>query len=227
MASAESALLSDLSTNGWCLAPSGSSPDPTQVLKTLGPLFFLNPTGAAHHDLRPYNKASARPGSMSATIGTDAQPMHTDGAHSHLTPHYLALYCLDAGEASCPTKTWSLDLGRLQREASGLLAKTQWISCDGRSEPFYCPILDVYLGSARIRFDPFCMRPLSKTNITMDEVRALLESCSRKTEHEWKTGDLLIIDNWRCLHARGFGAAWSPSRRLRRWIIGGNCGLVL
>lgn len=56
-------------------------------------------------------------------------------------------------------------------------------------------------------------------------IEGLLKSCARHFSFEWEDGALLIIDNWRRLHARGLGAESAESRRLRRWNIGENYGL--
>jgi alpha-ketoglutarate-dependent taurine dioxygenase len=70
------------------------------------------------------------------------------------------------------------------------------------------------------------MLPLRGTTDDLDQARKTIEDCSREFEIAWEPGDLLIIDNWRCLHGRGLGADRARSRRLRRWMVGANNGLV-
>jgi alpha-ketoglutarate-dependent taurine dioxygenase len=78
-----------------------------------------------------------------------------------------------------------------------------------------------------VRFDPLCLRPLSALGRRdVDNVEETLDRYSRCIVFEWITGSILILDNWRCLHARGDGAGSAPSRRLRRWYIGAQRGLV-
>jgi len=226
MALAGSDLLRRLLSNGWCVMPPGLAIAPMDFLSTLGPLLLSHATRTYHYDLRPCDKDSAPPASMSAITGTDAQPMHTDGAYYHLPPHFIALQCLEPGEAECPTHVWALDLTRLRRDGPTNLTKPDWVSRGDGHAPFYCPILEAQRGTLRIRFDPLCMRPVHRASNTADEVRKALKSCCQQVEIEWERGSLLIIDNWRCLHARGEGASQARSRRLRRWMIGVNHGLV-
>jgi alpha-ketoglutarate-dependent taurine dioxygenase len=227
MALADSELMrQQLLLDGWCVIPSALTATPKELLAGLGTLARLHPTRACHQDLRPYDKNSAPSGSMSATIGTDAQPMHTDGAYYHLPPHYIALQCLEPGEAYCPTHVWALDLARLGRESAAILTRPDWVARGGGFAPFYCPILEKQGGIMRIRFDPLCMHSALIASHALEELQKTLERCSQKVEIEWKWGSFLIVDNWRCLHARGDGAARAPARRLRRWMIGASDGLV-
>jgi hypothetical protein len=226
MALAETSLLQSLLSEGWCLVPSDLALKPTDILKNVGPLLPSRTSSRYYQDLRSYNKASAPQASMSATIGTDAQPMHTDCAYYHLPPHYIALQCLEPGEAYCPTHVWALNLMRLQKSDSAVMRRAQWLSSGGGIAPFYCSILDMQNGIVRTRFDPLCMHPVSGTSHVLVDVRKTLEDCSQQIEFGWKRGNLLIIDNWRCLHARGVGADRAPSRMLRRWLIGARDGLV-
>jgi alpha-ketoglutarate-dependent taurine dioxygenase len=222
MAWAESAQARQLSLSGWYKTPSRFGGVPTDILRTLGPPFRSHPSNTHHHDLRPYDKHLAPSGSMSATIGTDAQPMRTDGAFHHLPPRYIALQCIEPGEAYCQTHVWAVDTQKLLRESRATVTRPRWVSPGGVSRTFYSPILEIQSGKIRIRFDPLCMRPLRGTTDDLHEVRKTLEDCSQQFEVGWEPGDLLIIDNWRCLHGRGLGADQARSRRLRRWMIGTN-----
>jgi len=212
--------------DGWCLLAPRSTMTIDDVLAVLGPLASSRSIRIHCCDLRPYDKDSAPPASMSATTGTNAQPLHTDGAYCHVPPRYVALQCLEPGEARCPTLLCTLDLRMLEGERSALLTRPVWVSQGGGLARFYCPVLDRYGETLRVRFDPLCMRTRPAASHAADEVRAALERCAQEIEIEWVRGSLLLIDNWRCLHARGEGAAEAPSRRLRRWVIGANDGLV-
>ena len=86
--------------------------------------------------------------------------MHTDAAYYPLPPRYIALQCLEPGEATCPTHIWTVDLGTAGlRTAGEILTKSDWIAKGFGYAPFYCSIMDEYHGFFRLRFDPLCMRP--------------------------------------------------------------------
>jgi hypothetical protein len=110
-------MASELSHSGWYRVTTRSTKVPTDILRTLGPPFHPLLGSTDYHDLRPYDKHSAPPGSMSATMGTGAQPMHTDGAFHHLPPRYIALQCIEPGEAYCPTRLWAVDTRKRSKKA--------------------------------------------------------------------------------------------------------------
>ena len=184
-------------------------------------------TQVKFRDLIPYDRASAPRNSMSSITGKDKQPFHTDAAFDPQPPRYVVLYCLDPGEADCPTNLLSVDLASKDVACDSRLRRQFWIFRGGGNSSFYAPILEIVDGQYRLRFDPLCMRPASQDQITKMQVEALLKENSRSASVWWKRGDLLIIDNWRCLHARGKGAENTPSRLLRRWMIGAENGLVV
>ena len=55
--------------------------------------------------LRPATSAEAKPASLSAVVGLDAQPLHTDGAHLNRVPDYVLLWCTEP--SATPTHIWS------------------------------------------------------------------------------------------------------------------------
>ncbi len=191
---------------------------PRELLAHLGPFLQVRHTGLDHQDLKPLTRDEAPPRSMSAVTGTDAQPMHTDGAYYPRPPHYIAFHCIEPGEASCPTIVSPLDLARLERDRPKILAAPHWVVRGGGHGRFYCSVLECKSGQARIRFDPLCMYLASCD--ARQEAQNLLRSYAGRIEFDWESDRLLIIDNWRCLHARGAGADRAVTRQLRRWSIG-------
>lgn len=215
----------ELKTNGWLHMPSALATSPVAILSALGTV-IPSRDGLLHRDLIPLKRDSAPPASMSSKTGPGEQPMHTDAAFCLSPPRYIAFQCLEPGESSCPTNVWVLDLARLERDRPTILAGSDWVAHGGGYPPFYCSVMEVRRGEARVRFDPFCMRPICRRVDAIDEVKQALGHYSQHFSFEWKTGSMLVIDNWRCLHARGSGGEKAPSRRLRRWNIGVGYGLV-
>lgn len=58
-------------------------------------------------ELTPRTRSAARPGSLSAKVGLDQQPLHTDGAHLVRPPDVVILHA--AAPNSTPTQIVSLD----------------------------------------------------------------------------------------------------------------------
>ncbi len=172
-------------------------------------------------ELRPYSQSNAPKSSMSAIVGHSAQPMHTDAAYYPLPPRHVILSCIDAGESKCPTQLWVLNWTQLLHDRPSILTLPGWVAHGGRDSPFYCQILaSTISGNNFVRFDPLCMKPpRSETDLRAD-VTEVLKSYSQEHSFLWNNGDILIFDNWRCLHARGPGSERAPSRRLIRWMGG-------
>jgi len=163
---------------------------------------------------------------MSSLFGTDAQPMHTDRAHVPHPPRYVFLECIEQGESACSTHLWPLDCGGLLMDRPSILTHPQWVFHDGVRSPFYGSVLEIHRQSGiKIRYDSCCMKAASGCRANVEDAGAVLDRYTKRFAVEWVKGALLIIDNWRCLHARGPGSAASPSRRLRRWFTGENNGL--
>lgn len=215
----------ELKVNGWWFIPPALATTPIDILSNLGSL-IPSRKRLPYLDLVPYKKASAPHASMSAKTGEGEQPRHTDAAFCPTPPRYVAFQCLEPGESSCPTRVWALDLDRLRKDRPPALTRISWAAHGGRRPAFYCAVMDVRQLEVRIRFDPLCMRPIDGRIETVDEVSQALDSYSRAFSFEWKLGSMLIVDNWRCLHARGIGGDKAPSRKLRRWSIGADHGLV-
>jgi hypothetical protein len=197
-------MLSELRARGWCFTRPDSAMAPAAIVGALGPA-LPSRGGTGYFDLVPSRRESAPFASMSAITGTGEQPMHTDAAYHPLPPRYIALQCLEPGEASCPTHVWALDVWRLKRDRPRILTQPNWVARGGGRAPFYCSVMEVQNGEARVRFDPLCMRTLHECDQASREANEILSAYSRPFAFEWERGALLLIDNWRCLHARGRG----------------------
>lgn len=210
----------DLDSAGWSQLDLETPVDIDSIAKSLGPTITDARTGSFFTDLMPYWIESAPKESMSSTVGTAEQPLHTDGAHLCEPPRYIILFCMDPGEAPCPTHVWQIDIQQLERDWPSLLSDPNWIFDDRLNPPFYSPILQSVRNILKIRFDPCCMRPANHSGLRVTDALNELRKYTRRFAVQWNEGRAIIIDNWRCLHGRGAGSIDSPSRRLRRWYIG-------
>lgn len=212
-------------STGWTLIPADEVGEIHALLGAMGRTLPAGPEGSRYRDLQPYSRDRAPQNSMSAITGTDAQPMHTDRAHTPHPPRYVALQCIDPGEGRCPTKVWALNGPGLARERPPMLSSPQWVFHNRAGTQFYSPIMEVLNCRVRIRFDPLSIYPASFSRDSVASAEACLRSFAKEDEATWERGALLLLDNWRCLHARSSGGGRAPSRRLRRWYIGDRDGL--
>jgi hypothetical protein len=81
---------------------------------------------------------------------------------------------------------------------------------------FYSTILSP--ARAFLRYDPGCLEAVDERGrAALELIERRLALGSPKT-HEWRSGDILVIDNWRLLHGRGPSDQGS-GRRLARILI--------
>lgn len=166
--------------------------------------------------LLPTAGDAAKSRSLSKTHALGEFPLHIDTAH-WLTPcRYVILACVSPGGGSRPTLL--LDARRLPLNESqiSLLHSTPLRVTNGRNSFF-----STILSKTRpfVRFDPGCM-----TATTPDGGKALavLERQNWPDYIEtvqWKTGTVLVIDNWRMLHGRGHADCPDSDRKLLRISI--------
>jgi len=212
-------VLHHLEEIGWAFLPSSVVTDPGSILRQLGPFVPTFRERLDYCDLIPCDKKSAHPASMSSIIGMGEQPMHTDAAYAPVPPRYIALQCLQVGESPCPTHIWVVDRARVLEDRPPVLSALNWVYHGGRHAPFYGSAIELQDRQVRVRYDPCCMRPISDGGGKLDEIELQFRRYTQPCTINWHQGALLILDNWRGLHARGAGADRSPSRRLRRWSI--------
>lgn len=219
--------IASLQSDGWLWLDPSSQYNLERILTNLGAIIPSRRARADYHDLPIYVGNEAPRRSMSALVGPRPQPMHTDSAYLPTPPRYIALKCINPGEASCPTHIWSLDVKRMSAQMPEILTSPTWIVRGGGAfNAFYSSILEKVDTQLRIRFDSCCMIPINRNKQIVTDSHQLIKSYSLHREFHWEKGAALVIDNWRCLHARGIGGDRAPSRILRRWLIGGVDGLV-
>ena len=209
-------------STGWIWLPANDGVALPDLTDAFG--FAVRPRlgGKSLVELRPYSRLEAPKSTMSAVVGHCAQPMHTDAAYYPLPPRYVILSCIDPGESICPTQLWILNWHRMLEDRPMVLTIPGWTAHGGGHSPFYCQVLTPTANrDYLIRFDPLCMKPPAGAKAELlTTVFEVLRSYSYGRNFLWKTGAMLIFDNWRCLHARGPGSDLAPSRRLTRWMGG-------
>jgi Taurine catabolism dioxygenase TauD, TfdA family len=164
----------------------------------------------------PRTSSAAYAGSLSSRYGLASLPLHMDTAHWPTPCKYLVMACESVGPAPTPTillDSWKVQLSDTENAAC---KQAVFLIRNGRKS-FY--------GTIRrddrpfLRFDPGCMSPLSKTGEIA--LAAFLAERHKGTyhRHEWKTGEILVIDNWRLLHGRGLIERTEPGRVLLRATV--------
>jgi len=164
----------------------------------------------------PESVETARVGSLSSKYGLRPLPLHTDTAHWNVPCRYLLLACVDPGPV--PTPTILLDSRSIQLSDSERLAcrSAPFVVRNGRFS-FYGTIMD--RDRPFIRLDPGCMKALSNDGADALAAFSLERHAKSLLRHDWKHGNVLLFDNWRLLHARGYDTLTEPGRVLLRIMI--------
>lgn len=164
----------------------------------------------------PVDVKNAPPNTLSSRHGLGAFPFHTDGAHWRVPPRYLLLYCEDAGRTRRPTLLLTAKV-LLAGHLRALLLNEIWTVSDGR-RAFLTRAAS--RTASTLRLDVACMRATSRFSST--RLQEEIEQ-SPRWQVEWADGQLLLIDNRRCLHARsGPSNQDGRERVLKRILVGGS-----
>lgn len=210
-----------LEVNGWAIISTAAR---TQE----GIATELKSLASAHGDIVPGRGGrlvepilpepveTARPGSLSSKYGLRPLPLHTDTAHWNIPCRYLLLACVDPGPL--PTPTFLLDSRRVQlSERETLACRSAVFAIQNGRFSFYGSINE--RGRPFIRLDPGCMTALSRDGATALEAFSRERQAKILHRHDWKQGDVLLLDNWRILHARGHDMPTEAGRILVRTMI--------
>jgi L-asparagine oxygenase len=147
-------------------------------------------------------QASAPPNTYSGIYGLGRFPFHTDLAHWRLPPRYLLLRCV-AGYADVPTL---LVDGQTLIDAVTPDILVRAIFKPRRPRDGAISLLrlcepndDLY----SLRWDEVFLKPACEIGDIADlRVRDWLAKCKPLSIALARAGDMLLIDNWRMLHAR-------------------------
>lgn len=163
--------------------------------------------------LRPAELDFAHPRSLSAQYGLGQQPLHTDGAH---LPDPADIVVLVSARASpTPTFVWTA-AAHIGKGAGPIWSRLaafghgMFLVHSGR-DSFYAPVLS----GGRFRYDPGCMTACDVRARQVDEY--LASQLAEAAAFEWaSSGQVLVIDNRRALHARAAIAEGDAGRELTR-----------
>jgi hypothetical protein len=180
--------------------------DPGEPLDDLAKGLGLVPR--EHRVLAP-RETGGRP-SLSARHGLGSFPWHTDGAQRVRTPHWLLMRSL--GEPKTPTLLLDGAALASQGGITAELAAASWL-VQG-VPPFYAPVISP--NGEALRWNPDLMSPRGSRGPVADARWRVLLAGAQENRHEWQRGEVLILDNWRWLHARPPIAADDRERQLER-----------
>ncbi|MGY4503782.1 hypothetical protein ACVWYH_007739 [Bradyrhizobium sp. GM24.11] len=220
MISVSPTLLTTLADRGWAHQVSERT-DADGIISEIGRIGDLlgrrtaGRAGAVKEIVRPQTSDEAHPRSLSARYGLSALPFHAELSHRPRPCRYLLLGCIDPGSPSAVTMLLDWRTLGFSPEELHLLESAPILVRAGRC-PFYSTLLPP--DRAFLRYDPGCLEAVDQRGKAV--LRLIVYRLARGSPktHEWRRGDILIIDNWRVLHGRG-PSEFDSGRRLARLLI--------
>jgi L-asparagine oxygenase len=192
--------------------PGSSAAD---VVDLIGEVETLGTSGPVHL-LRPALADTAPPNTYSGNYGLDAFPLHTDMAHWQVPPRFIMLRCLE-GSAGIPTiladglpiikqigeSALVRSLVKARRPVQGKRSLLRLCERDHQGH--------------LLRWDEKYILPASPAGERgMSQLRGALATARRLEVHLCRSGDTLVLDNWRMLHGRGNVPPDVLNRRIAR-----------
>lgn len=173
--------------------------------------------GAMLEIVVPTHIGQAYSKSLSSRHGLDSLPLHVEQSHRPRPCRFVILGCLDPGRPAVATTLLDhRELGFTTDEIAALAGAALLVRSGRRS--FYSTIIPP--SAEFFRFDADCMEAVDERGrsamSTVEERIARAEP----VRHDWRRGDILVIDNWRMLHGRA-SAQGASGRRLARVMING------
>ena len=172
------------------------------------------------HRIRPLTEIEARPNTLSERYGLGPFPFHTETAYWPVPARYLLLRCARPGSGG--RSTLVVDSHQWGLSARDRHCVTSEVFKVAGRRPFLANLATPCRNSLSWRFDRDCMTPVTRG---AERARRILENViehSRNLEINWSFGDLLVLDNHRCFHARGIARSVDKDRLLERILVGEN-----
>ena len=195
----------DLSKRGWSCHETRASNDSEladavlAISRDLG-IVIKGRHGLYVERLESMEADKARAPSLSAHYGHGEFPYHVDTAHLPTPCRYIVLGCGSATEGTAPTLIQSVAEMEFSPEEMRSLHTGVFLVRNG-CRSFYGSVLNDR--RRFFRWDPGCMLAKDKyARVAQTAIERELEALD-PIVHEWKSGSILVMDNWRVLHGRG------------------------
>ncbi len=169
--------------------------------------------------IRPQPIEKATPNTLSSRYGMGAFPFHTDAAYWRRPPRFVLFRCVNPGAADRPTLLINPRDSAFTEHDRRALCNEVWRM--QTKTPFLCTAGFWSHNALALRFDEACMTPITRGAVRLRDMMREVMQQSPVTIVRWRAGDLLVVDNFRLLHARGEAKVPDDDRMLARVLIDG------
>lgn len=187
-----------------------------ELASSLGRVVGSKKTSRGIDVLRPVAADLATRPSLSRKYGLGEQPWHMDMAHKIAPARFLVMGMYDCYGDLAPTELLDARTFKESEAAADMHSEPFLFRCGSGS--FYGTILSRVRNF--VRFDPGCMEPVTANGQAL--LHRLAEQGWPATySHAWRSGSILIINNWKLLHRRGDAHAMTNRVLYRVSVSGG------
>jgi Taurine catabolism dioxygenase TauD, TfdA family len=209
----------ELKSTGWTLLNYGwdtSIEGLKSIARQLGDLIPSRPGHDVATLLNPVDKEHRYKNSLTARFGKLAFPAHTDTAHWKTPARYIVLGCVNPGSGKRPTLLIPWQSFALSEKEIQLISIGSFL-IRRRQQSFLSNITGD--GSPFVRLDFNCMTEQNEAGARAKNLLQCKIGTSEPINIQWRSGMVLIIDNWTVLHSRGLAATPDPDRLLARILV--------
>ena len=175
-----------------------------------------SPENRSIQSLSPLPRSTAKPQSLSGRYGLDNFPLHCDTSHWSIPCRFVVLACVNPGEHSAQTALLQMSAVAMSSLERALAHSSVFLIRNGRRS-FYSTVFSSTRTFARM--DPGCMIPLNSDGRHVMALFDYQRNLQRVSTVAWHPGDIVVIDNWRCLHGRVGAVGAADTRLLLRMLI--------
>jgi hypothetical protein len=173
--------------------------------------------------LKVKDTSNARPNTLSAKYGLGGFPFHSDFAFCARPPRYILL--LNETDERFRRPTLVAKIEKLEAEYQLLIRNSIWTLL--RLQKYYLVSgRFVQNGQTLWRWDCDFLTP---ANDAADKARRVVPGAMNEVAEavDWDQQSAVLIDNWKCAHARGeFGSQRDTTRTLTRYEFWAYAGMV-
>jgi alpha-ketoglutarate-dependent taurine dioxygenase len=202
----------DLESAGFCILRNVDEARFIEIARAIGRPTPTRHGGPVIDVLTPRRERDARPNTISAHYGLEQFPWHSDGAVDKDPPRYVLMRADTVAADSATTEI--LDLRSLGKGETLKKYSRLSLLVSARNFTYIAPFVMRRNGIICAKWDPLRATPTGKRAA---EFLSEVPAAPPTAVHHWQPSDVLIIDNWRCLHRRS--AATTGPRVIHRIVV--------
>lgn len=140
-------------------------------------------------------------GSLSYKYGLSDFPFHTDTSFYTIPARYLLMSCSNSSSSCSNIVDFKPFLDKLSADDLSSIKNATYIMRTPESSKF-CKVQFDHENLIGLRYDPNIMSPYNNSAMRCEILIKHYLTTTAPIKIEWTGNNVLIIDNWRCLHSR-------------------------